>query len=253
MTTLSIPLRFAELSYSNTVSFDYIFDTERVQSTAHSWSHETDLRPDADRSSNQVVVYGTVIRLDDGQYFAYAVVDRLQRSVAHEVRVDERRRKTTRGDVFAERLLREVHNEHDVDDPMVPVDRAAPLHRACRNHDFGFGYERHGSRNGGKRIGCSIKFGSIGISIVSATATRNCWRVTRVVRAEPAWLNTTPHRSDSVMRRCSGTRSTRPARHDERGPIHPGRPRARTPRRQLTASPTSKPLPPRARSQDRAK
>jgi len=65
---LSIQLRLAELSFSNTVLFLEVFGVERVRSTVHNWVHKADLQPEFGRRPNHVAVDETVIRLDDEQY-----------------------------------------------------------------------------------------------------------------------------------------------------------------------------------------
>ena len=72
---LSIQLRLAELSLSNTISTIEIFVVERARSTIHNWVHKADLQPEEGRGPDHVAVDETVIRLNDEQYWMYAAVD----------------------------------------------------------------------------------------------------------------------------------------------------------------------------------
>jgi transposase-like protein len=80
---LSIQLHLAGLSLLYTVSFFEVFGVDRVRSTAHNGEHKADLQPESGRSPNHVAVDETVIRLDDAQYWLYAVVDLESNDLLH--------------------------------------------------------------------------------------------------------------------------------------------------------------------------
>jgi transposase-like protein len=65
---LSIQLRLAELSLSNTVSILEVFGVDRARSTVHNWVHKVDLQPDSGRSPDHVAVNETVTQLNDQRY-----------------------------------------------------------------------------------------------------------------------------------------------------------------------------------------
>ncbi len=155
---LSIQLHFAGLSLSNTVSFIEVFGVDRVRSTVHNWAHKADLQPEPGRSPNHVAVDETVIQLDDEQYRLYAAVDPDLNDLLH-TQIEP-----VRNNAFADQFFAELREKHDVDDAIILVDGAAPLHRACRKHDLEFRYERHGTPNSVEHVLREIKRRTTSIS-----------------------------------------------------------------------------------------
>ena len=52
-----------------------MFSVKRARSTVHNWVHKADPQPQDGQSPDHVAVDGTVIRLNDEQYWLYAAVD----------------------------------------------------------------------------------------------------------------------------------------------------------------------------------
>jgi len=59
--------------------------------------------------------------------------------------------------VRARSFLTELSEKHDVGDAVFLVNGLHSLQGAWQRHDFGFGYERHGTRNAVERVGREIK------------------------------------------------------------------------------------------------
>jgi transposase-like protein len=148
---LSIQLHLSGLSLSNTVSFLEVFGVDRVRSTVHNWVHKAGLQSESERSPSHVAVDETVIRLDDEQYWLYAVVDPEMDDLLHKPL------KPTTNNALTDRFFADLRDKHDVDDATVLVDRSASLQRACHKHNLDFRYERHGNRNRVERVFREIK------------------------------------------------------------------------------------------------
>jgi len=148
---LSIQLHLAGLSLSNPVSFLEIFGVDRVRSTVHNWVHKADLQPESGRSPNHAAVDETVIQLEDEQYWLYAAVAPDSNDLLHT------KLEPTRTNVIADQFFAELREKHDVDDAILLVDGAVPLHRACERHGLDFRCERHGNRNSVERVFREVK------------------------------------------------------------------------------------------------
>jgi len=72
---LSIQLDLSVLSLPNTVLFFELFGVDRARSTVHNWVHKSNLKLETGWSRNYVAVGGTVIQLDDEQYWLCAAAD----------------------------------------------------------------------------------------------------------------------------------------------------------------------------------
>jgi len=157
---------------SNTVSFLEVFGVDRVRSTVHNRVHKADLQPETGRSPNRIAVDETVIQLDDEQYWLYAAVDPQSNDLLHT------KLEPTRNDVITHQFFEELCDKHDVDDAIVLVDGAVPLHRACEKHGLDFRYERHGNRKSVERVFRKIKRRTICFSNCFSNAeveTANEW------------------------------------------------------------------------------
>jgi len=148
---LSIQLHLAGLSLSNTVSFLEVFGVSRARSTVHNWVHKADLQPESGRSPDHVAVDETVIRIDDEQYWLYAVVDPDSNESLHT------KLEPTRTNALAEMFFGDLREKHDIDDAVFLLDDATPLKEACHRHGLDFRYERHGNRNIVERIFREVK------------------------------------------------------------------------------------------------
>ena len=148
---LSIQLRLAGLSLSNTVSFLDIFGVDRVRSTVHNWVHKADLQLESGQSPDLVAVDETVIRLNDEKYLLYAAVDPETNELLHTSL------EPTRTNVLAYGFFGELLDKHDVDDATFLIDGAKPLEDACRRQGLDFNYERHGNRNSVERVFREVK------------------------------------------------------------------------------------------------
>ncbi len=72
---LGIQLQLAGLSLSNTVSILEELGVERSRKAIHDWVQKADLQPIDGRSPNHVALDETVIRINDQQFWLYAVAD----------------------------------------------------------------------------------------------------------------------------------------------------------------------------------
>ncbi len=106
-----IQLQFVGLSLSNTVSTLEIFGVNRARSTVHSWVHKAELRPGSGRSPDHVAVDETVIRLNDEQYWLYAVVDPKISELLYT------KLEPTTNKVISHAFFAEPREKHDVDEP----------------------------------------------------------------------------------------------------------------------------------------
>ncbi|AXR76281.1 Transposase (plasmid) [Natrarchaeobaculum sulfurireducens] len=115
----------------------------------------------------------TVIRLDDEQYWLYAVADLDSNELLHT------KLEPTRNKVIASNFVRELREKHDVDDAVFLIDGDLLLQYACERHGLEFRYERHGDRNSVERIFREIKRRTISFS--------NCFSNARETTADQ-WL-----------------------------------------------------------------
>ncbi|GAB7020666.1 IS6-like element ISH29 family transposase [Halostagnicola bangensis] len=148
---LSIQLHLVGLSLSDTVRILETFSVERARSTVHNWVHKADLQPDSGRNPDQVAVDETVIRLNDEQYWLYAVVDHESIGLLH-IQLEP-----TRNKVIASSFIAELCKKHDVNDAVFLVDGDKALNYACQRHDLDFRYERQGNRNSAEHVFREVK------------------------------------------------------------------------------------------------
>jgi transposase-like protein len=118
---LGIRLHLAGLSLSNTVRELERFGVKRSRKAVHDWVQKADLQPADGESPNHVALDETVIRVNDEQYWLYAVVDPDTRRVLH-VRLFP-----TYTTVLTEIFLRELREKHDVSHAVFLVDGATHL------------------------------------------------------------------------------------------------------------------------------
>jgi len=88
-----------------------IFGVNRARSTVHSWVHKAELRPGSGRSPDHVAVDETVIRLNDEQYWLYAVVDPKISELLYT------KLEPTTNKVISHAFFAEPREKHDVDEP----------------------------------------------------------------------------------------------------------------------------------------
>jgi len=92
-----------------------------------------------------------VIRLDDEQYWLYAVVDSETNDLLH-IQLNP----TTNNDL-ADRFFAGLRDKHNIDDATVLINGSASLQQACRKHDLNCRYERHRNRNSVERVFRDVK------------------------------------------------------------------------------------------------
>ena len=65
----------AGLSLSNTVDLFEALGADRSRKAIHDWVQKADLQPESGKSSNQVALDETVIRVNGQQFWLYAAAD----------------------------------------------------------------------------------------------------------------------------------------------------------------------------------
>ena len=148
---LSIQLRLAGISLSNTVPILEIFGVQRARSTVHNWVHKADLQPTDGHDPNHVAVDETVIRLDDEQYWLYAAVDPETNKLLHT------QLEPTTNSVLAQQFLASLREKHDVDDAVFLIDGSHSLKNACSRHILDLRVERHGDCNSAECVFREVK------------------------------------------------------------------------------------------------
>ena len=88
----------------------------RPGSTVHNWVHKADLQPDSGKNPDHVAVDETVIRLNDEQYWLYAVVNPETNELLNT------RLKPTTNTAIAQTILAEVDEKHDISNAIFLVD-----------------------------------------------------------------------------------------------------------------------------------
>jgi len=96
---------------------------------------QSDLQPEPGQSPNQVAVDETMIRLNNNQYWLYAVVDPETNDLLH------KQLEPTTNNALSGRLFAELREKYDIIDATVLIDRYASLQRACRKHNLDFRYK----------------------------------------------------------------------------------------------------------------
>jgi len=148
---LGIQSHLAGLSLSNTVDLLDALGVQRSRKEIHDWVQKADLQPDAGQSPNHVALDETVIRIDDQQYWLYAVADPQTNQLLH-VRLF-----STTTTALTEMFLRELREKHDVENSVFLVDGAQHLQTALRRAGLRFQMTRHGNRNAVERIFRELK------------------------------------------------------------------------------------------------
>ena len=70
---LGVQSQVAGLSLSNTAELLDCLGVQRSRKAIHDWVQKADLQPDSGKSPNQIALDETVIRINDQQYWLYAV------------------------------------------------------------------------------------------------------------------------------------------------------------------------------------
>ena len=87
----------------------------------------------------------TVIRLNDENYWLYAVVDPETIELLHT-------KLETQANKEIAHAFTELREKHDVNDAVFLFDGSHWLKDACSRHGLDFSYERHGDRNSVERV-----------------------------------------------------------------------------------------------------
>ena len=128
-----------------------MFGVERARSTVHNWVYKADLRPKSGRSPDLIAGDGTVILLNDEQYWLYAAVDPETSELLHT------KLEPTTTKVLAHSFLTETSEKHDVFDAVFLIDCSHSLQDACQRHGYDFRYEKLGNPNAVERVFREIK------------------------------------------------------------------------------------------------
>ena len=148
---LGIQMHLAGLSLSNTISILENLGVKRSRKAVHDWVQKADLQPTSGKAPNQVAVDETVIRINDQQYWLYAAADPATNDLLH------LRLFSTTTTALTEIFLRELRQNHDVEDAVFLVDGATHLQAALHRAGLRFQMERNGNRNAVERIFREIK------------------------------------------------------------------------------------------------
>jgi len=138
---LGIQSYVAGLSLSNTVELLASLGVDWSRKAIHDWVQKADLQPESAQSPNQVALDETVIRINDQQFWLYAAADLQTNDLLH-VRVF-----STTTTAITEIFLRELRQNHDVENAVFPVDGAQHLQTALQRAGLRFQMCRHGNRN----------------------------------------------------------------------------------------------------------
>ncbi|AXR76262.1 Transposase (plasmid) [Natrarchaeobaculum sulfurireducens] len=155
--------------------------------TIHNWVHKADLQLELGRNSDHIAVDEAVIRLNDEQYWLDAAVNLESNELLHT------KLEPTGTKVIASDFVRELREEHDVNDAVFLISRDISLQYVCERHDLEFRYERHGGQNSTKHVFREIKRRTTTFSNCFSNTkgtTVDQWLEVRV-RMKPAYLNTT--------------------------------------------------------------
>jgi transposase-like protein len=143
---LGIQMHVAGLSLSNTTSVLESLGVERSRKAVHDWVHKADLQPDEGKSPDHVAIDETVIQINNKKFWLYAAVDTQNNQMLH---VGFFHSTTT---IATEMFLRELAENHDVDNSLFLVDGAQHLQTALRRAGLRFQVTKHGNRNSVERI-----------------------------------------------------------------------------------------------------
>jgi len=143
---LGIQLHLARLSLSNTISALDSLGIKRSRKAVHDWVQKADLQPVSGKAPNPVAVDETVIRINDQQFWLYAVADPQTNELLHLQLFP------TTTTALTEIFLNELREKHDVESALFLVGGAKHLQTALRRSGLRFQTERHGNRNAIERI-----------------------------------------------------------------------------------------------------
>jgi putative transposase len=148
---LGIQSHVAGLSLSNTVELLDSLGVQRSRKAIHDWVQKADLQPESGKSSNQIALDETVIRINDQQFWLYAAADPQSNELLH-VRLF-----ATTTTTLTEMFLRELRQKHNVETAVFFVDGAQHLQTALQRAGLRFQICRHGNRNAVERIFRELK------------------------------------------------------------------------------------------------
>ena len=142
---------------------------------------KAELQPASDIEPNHIVLDETVIQVDDQRHWLYAAVDPDSNDLLH-VRLFH-----TRTTQLTIAFLRELADNHDLDQTTILVDDAAHLKGALERLGLRFQVCRHGNRNSVERVFREVKRRTSSFANTfsnAATATAESW-----LQAFAVWYN----------------------------------------------------------------
>lgn len=148
---VGIRLHLAELSLPNTISEIDSLGVKCSRIAVHNWVQKAYLQPTSDRIPNQIVLDETVIRVNDGRHWLYAVVDPATNEFLH-ARLFQTR--TTQLTVL---FLRELRDKQHIEQARLFVDGAHHLRTALTRLGLRFQVCHHGNRTAVERIFREVK------------------------------------------------------------------------------------------------
>ncbi|EMA31503.1 transposase [Haloarcula japonica DSM 6131] len=136
----------AGLSLLNTVELLDSLGVQRSRKAVHDWVRKAEPQPESGKSPNQITLDETVIRINDQQFWLYAVTNPQSNDLLH------LRLFATTTTTLTEIFLRELRHKHDVETAVFLVDGAQHLQTALQRTGLRFQMCRHGNRNAVERI-----------------------------------------------------------------------------------------------------
>ena len=148
---LGIQLHLGGLSLANTISILDSLGYHRARSTVHNWIQKADLAPEAGRAPDQIALDETVVKVNGERYWLYMAVDPETNDILH------LRLFPSRTTVLTKRFLRELADNHAVEDAEFLVDGAPWLQAGLFELGMHFRHETFGDRNPVERVFQEIK------------------------------------------------------------------------------------------------
>ena len=149
--TRGIQSHVAGLSLSNTADLLEDLGVERSRKAVHDWAQKADLQPEPGQSPTQSPLDGTVIPINNQQFWLYAAANSETNDLLH-VQLF-----STTTTALTESFLRELRQRHGVENAAFLVNSAQHLQTALQRTGLRFQMHRHGNRNAIERIFRELK------------------------------------------------------------------------------------------------
>ena len=178
---VGIQVHLAGLSLSNTKQILEELGVERSRTAIHNWVKKADLRPGLDGTPQEIAIDETAITIDGHRQWLFAAVDPATNKILH-ARLFQAR--TTERTLL---VLRELQQDHDLDQVTFLVDSTHSLRSVLDRLGLGFQTLRHGNRNSVERVFREVKRRTSSFSNTfrnAALATAESW-----LRAFAVWYN----------------------------------------------------------------